>query len=212
MDNLALLQSLSIALPALLLQGIPPVCKNPPNTRYHAQEITEIIDWPDFTYDTIIQKYSATLNSKQTASLPTVSPPAAIRPKHGFRYRVGAEQLNLVPVTFDHTFAAAYVDNSKADTAFKWSSGDRYSGNPAMLREYKQVLAQINFYIGQRTARYGFVPTNTELIAIKRCDTTARLARTTLITRTTGGLGQPPVQLSLWYIRILATDKMDWSL
>lgn len=46
-------------------------------------------------------------------------------------------------------------------------------------REYKQVLPQMNFYIGQHNARYEFVLSGVEHIAIKRHNWNGHLAVTT---------------------------------
>lgn len=107
-----------------------------------------------------------------------------------------ARQLSVM--TFDGGSAAAHIDQFKPDTAYvvtggsyatsqnrgsgdlkvswKWSSSMRLSPVLVELNEYKQVLAQVNFYMGQHGTRYGFILTNTEFVAVKRLDRNGRLA------------------------------------
>ncbi|KAG2001967.1 hypothetical protein GB937_009859 [Aspergillus fischeri] len=50
----------------------------------------------------------------------------------------------------------------------------------------KQVLSQVNFYVQQHGARYGYILTNTEFV---------------------GGIGRPSVLLGLWYLGMLAAEN-----
>jgi hypothetical protein len=49
------------------------------------------------------------------------------------------------------------------------------SQNLADQREYKQVLAHVNFYMDQHNARHGFIVSNIELVAVERLDRDGRL-------------------------------------
>ncbi|KAG0159971.1 hypothetical protein PDIDSM_7498 [Penicillium digitatum] len=144
------------------------------------------------------------------------------------------QQLSLVPITFDGGGSAAYVDQFRPDTAFvavggtyanstnrapgdikvswKWRSNYRHSQNPFFQEQYKQVLAQVNFYMGQRKARHRFVLTNTELVGVKRLDTNGRLAVSLAIPWTAGGHGQLTVLMGIWYIGMLAAEGTNWTL
>ncbi|OAX77993.1 hypothetical protein ACJ72_07704, partial [Emergomyces africanus] len=51
-----------------------------------------------------------------------------------------------------------------------WESEYRMSLMPADRREYLQVLSQINYYMEQHRARYGFILSDTEFVSIKRLD------------------------------------------
>ena len=113
--------------------------------------------------------------------------------------RAGFEQLGpelharqLSAITFDGGSAAALIDQFKPDTAYivvggsyahganrgpgdlkvswKWNTSMRSSPAVADQIEYKQVLSQVNFYMEQHSARYGFVLTNAEFVAVKRLD------------------------------------------
>ncbi|KAI3045300.1 hypothetical protein CBS147353_11806 [Aspergillus niger] len=127
MSNQSLLQYLSVALPAIPIQGAAP-SRNTTNPRYGAGDISQVVDWPEFNYATIIQRYGGILNSKQIVSDPFRSPPAAIRDEPHFHLRFAEllqprvrralragfeelaprlQQLNLVPITFDGGGSAA---------------------------------------------------------------------------------------------------------
>ncbi|PGH36280.1 hypothetical protein GX50_00965 [[Emmonsia] crescens] len=218
MSNQSLLQYLSVALPAIPIQGAAP-SRNTTNPRYGAGDITQVIDWPEFNYATIIQRYGGILNTKQIVADPFRSPPAAIRDEPQFHHRFAEllqprlrralragfeelapqlQQLSLVPVTFDSGGSAAYIDQFRPDTAFvtmggtyaentnrapgdlkvswKWHSDYWHSQNPIFQEQYKQVLAQVNFYMSQHKACHGFVLTNTELVEIKHLDINGHLA------------------------------------
>lgn len=85
MSNQSLLQYLSVALPAIPIQGAAP-SRNTTNPRYGAGDISQVVDWPEFNYATIIQRYGGILNSKQIVSDPFRSPPAAIRDEPHFTF------------------------------------------------------------------------------------------------------------------------------
>lgn len=54
----------------------------------------------------------------------------------------------------------------------------------------------------QHSARYGFILTNSEFVALKRLDGNGRLAVANLIPWRSGDVGQPSVMLGLWYLGI----------
>ncbi|GKZ38566.1 hypothetical protein AbraIFM66950_010849 [Aspergillus brasiliensis] len=216
MSNQSLLQYLSVALPAIPIQGAAP-SRNTTNPRYGAGDISQVVDWPEFNYATIIQRYGGILNSKQI-----VSDPFRRALRAGFEELAPRlQQLNLVPITFDGGGSAAYVDQFRPDTAFVVVGGtyadstNRAPGdmkNAFFQEQYKQVLAQVNFYMGQHKARHGFVLTNTELVAIKRIDTNGRLAVSSAIPWTAGGHGQLTVLMGIWYLGMLAAEGTNWTL
>jgi hypothetical protein len=51
-----------------------------------------------------------------------------------------------------------------------WSSALGSSPDCGERRDFAQVLSQVNFYMKQHEARYGFVLTDRELVAIRRVD------------------------------------------
>lgn len=140
----------------------------------------------------------------------------------------------LSPVTFDGGSAASIIDLFRPDTAFKavegcaapspnqalgdlkvswkWQSSWRYSQTLTEQREYKQVLAQINFYMRQHNARYGYNLTDTELVAVKRLEGSGRLAVSRAVPWTRGGVGVLSVLLALWYLGMLAAEDGRWIL
>ncbi|KAA8643770.1 hypothetical protein EYZ11_008214 [Aspergillus tanneri] len=155
--------------------------------------------------------------------------------------RAGFEQLapelparRLSAITFDGGSVAEFIDQFKPDTAYvvvdgsyatstnrgpgdlkvswKWNTSMRFSEALADQNEYKQVLSQVNFYMDQHKARYGFILSNVEFVAVKRLDTNGRLAVATPIPWTGGGIGQPSVLLGLWYLGMLVAEDDNWSL
>lgn len=83
--------------------------------------------------------------------------------------------------------------------SWKWRS-DYHSQNSYLQYQYKQVLSQVNFYMGLHNARHGFLLTNTELVAVKRLDKNGRLAVSSSIPWRAGGHGQLSVLMGLWYL------------
>lgn len=59
--------------------------------------------------------------------------------------------------------------------SWKWESGWAAAESQIDRTEYLQVLSQVNFYMKQHNARYGFVLTDTELVPIKRLDANGNL-------------------------------------
>ncbi|KAL2811076.1 hypothetical protein BDW59DRAFT_155582 [Aspergillus cavernicola] len=248
-----LLQYLSVGLPPIPIGGTAP-SRNTTNPRYGANDITQVLSWPEFNRSTIIQRYGAILQTKHIQIDSFRSPPAAIRdePQFHIRFaelvlprvrrslRAAFEQLapelptrRLSPITFDGGSAANIIDLFRPDTAFivvgssasghnrapgdlkvswKWQSSMRYSQAVIEQREYKQVLAQVNFYMRQHNARYGYILTNTELVAIKRLDGNGRLAVSTAIPWASGDGGRISVLLALWYLGMLAAEDTNWAL
>ncbi|EDP49851.1 hypothetical protein KXW98_007105 [Aspergillus fumigatus] len=254
MATQSLLHYLSIALPAIPIQGAAP-SRNTTNPRYGPDDITEVVTWQEFNYANILQQYGAILNAKQIRPDPFPSPPAAIRdePQFHLRFaemvlprvrralRAGFEQLapqlparQLSQITFDGGSAAALLDQFKPDTAYvvvggnyanstnrgpgdlkvswKWKSSLRFSRVEADQNEYKQVLSQVNFYMKQHGARYGYILTNTEFVAVKRLNSNGRLAVANPIPWTSGSIGQPSVLLGLWYLGMLVAENNNWAL
>ncbi|KAL3468844.1 hypothetical protein BJX99DRAFT_268972 [Aspergillus californicus] len=229
MNDQSLLQYLSVALPAIPIQGAAP-SRNITNGRYGPDDITQVVDWPESP--------SAAIRDDPHFHLRFAE---LLQPRVRRALRAGFEelaprlqQLCLVPITFDGGGAAAYIDQSRPDTAFvtvggtyagstsrapgdmevswKWRSNYRYSENPYSQEQYKLVLSQVNFYMSQHKARHGFVLTNTELVAVKRLDTNGRLAVAEAIPWTAGGHGQLTVLMGIWYLGMLAAEATNWTL
>ena len=99
--------------------------------------------------------------------------------------------------------------------SYKWSLDQRNSPNPSIRMEFKQVLSQVNFYMKQHHARYGFIITDRELVAIRRLDMNGNLDLSASIPWTSKGTAQNPqltVSLGLWYLGMLAANDQEWSL
>ena len=249
-----LLQYLLVALPAIPTQGTTPD-PNTTNPQYDADDITEVVPWPEFSYSNVIQRYGQVLNLKRIRPDPFMSPPAPLKDEPTFHLRfadlvmtrvrralrAGFEQLSpqlailqLSEITIDGGGSARVIDQFRPDTAFivvgaslptgvnrapgdlkvswKWRSSMQFSQNLADRREFKQVLAQVNFYMDQHNARHGFILSNVELVAVKRLDRNGRLAVAAPVLWRSGGDGQLSVLLGLWYLRMLAADNYYWAL
>lgn len=99
--------------------------------------------------------------------------------------------------------------------SYKWSLDQRNSPNPSIRMEFKQALSQVNFYMKQHHARYGFIITDRELVAIRRLDMNGNLDLSASIPWTSKGTAQNPqltVSLGLWYLGMLAANDQEWSL
>ncbi|KAK9342433.1 hypothetical protein V1522DRAFT_425092 [Lipomyces starkeyi] len=82
----------------------------------------------------------------------------------------------------------------------------QFSQNLADQREYKQVLAQLNFYLDQHDARHGFILSDVELVAIRRLGRNGRLAIAAPVSWRGGGVDRLSVLLGLWYLGMLAAE------
>lgn len=138
----------------------------------------------------------------------------------------------LTPTVLDVGSAANSNDEDKPDLAFvrvddavgvgrnrcpgelkvswKWSAA--WATGPELLqKQFRQALAQVNFYMKQDSARYGFILTDTELVALRRLPKDGHIEVATAISWTTQGNGQLTVLLGLWYLGMLAAGN-GWQL
>jgi hypothetical protein len=159
--------------------------------------------------------------------------------RSGFQQLLANHALgNRTIVSFGEGEQAQTVDNYIPDTAyfaendpqvttrvnrapgdlkpsFKWSLGLRNSLNDREQREFKQALSQVNWYMKQNNARFGFILTDRELVAIRRLDDDGRLELSQSIPWATQGNAAQPrltVLLALWYLGMLASDETQWRL
>ncbi|KAL5041138.1 hypothetical protein BDW71DRAFT_201602 [Aspergillus fruticulosus] len=195
--NQTLLQHLSISLPPIPVGGTHP-SRNTTNPRYGADDITEIN-----------QQYGTVVQAKQIRIDSPTSPSAAIRDELQFHLRftelvlprvrrslrAAFEQfapelvlLGLSPIAFDGGSAAKVIDLYPPDTAYMVVGGNPASSFDRALGDLK-VLAQVSFYMRQHGARYVYILTNTEFVAVKRLE----------------------VLLALWYIGMLAAGNANWA-
>lgn len=153
--------------------------------------------------------------------------------------RAGFQQLRTTQalgsrteMTYDHGDMARLIDNSKPDTAYfnpvipntedrpnrapgdvksslKWSTTDRDQGGLRRRREYRQALAQVNFYMKQHQTQYGYILTDKELVAIRRLDFNGNLELSAPVPWAQGGTVTTPrltILLALWYLGMLASE------
>lgn len=100
------------------------------------------------------------------------------------------------------------------EPSWKWSTQRQYRSDKDK-KEFKQVLSQVNFYMVQHHARYGFVLTDRELVAIRRLDGNGNLELSDSIRWDAQGTANHPVltvALALWYIGMLASNNQNWFL
>ncbi|KKZ68259.1 hypothetical protein EMCG_06082 [[Emmonsia] crescens] len=196
---------------------------NTTNINYNYRDIKQISAWPEFSYNVILQQYGPELNTRQVVPDPMpTSPPRAIRDE-SLALRETFDQLSpqllarqLTSIAFDGGTAANLVLNYKPDMAFVDIISDVGEGKnrcPGDLKakEYRQVLAQVNFYMKQNGARYGFIITDTELVPVKRVSEDGHVAVATAIPWTQHGPGQLTILLGLWYLGMLAASN-SWGL
>ncbi|CEJ54427.1 hypothetical protein PMG11_00740 [Penicillium brasilianum] len=112
----------------------------------------------------------------------------------------------------------------------KWNMDMRYS-NRHLQNEFRQVLSQVNFYMVQTVARYGFVLTDRELVVIRRStdkDGNSIKGSLDLAKPIPWNSGLPAydptsgnqrarrvrftVPLALWYLGMMASNDEDWGL
>lgn len=97
--------------------------------------------------------------------------------------------------------------------SFKWSTNLQNVNSEPAQREFRQALAQVNFYMFIHHARYGFILTDRELVAIRRLDDNGNLELAPSIPWTAHGTEAQPqmtVLLGLWYLGMLASDNQGW--
>ncbi|KKZ61470.1 hypothetical protein EMCG_00132 [[Emmonsia] crescens] len=151
-----------------------------------------------------------------------------------FQHLAPLANLHLTPITIDIGDAAQIIDNFRPDIAFfqagstlnsspnrcpadlkvswKWASNWATVLSAEDRREYKQVLSQVNFYMKQHNARYGFVLTDTELVPIKRLDGNGNLLVAQSISWEARGQGRLTILLGLWFLGMLGAADDDWRL
>lgn len=122
---------------------------------------------------------------------------------------------------FDPTVASGTSPNRAPGDykpSWKWTSALATDNATANRTRYKQVLAQVNYYMKQHQTRYGFILTDRELVAIRRLDYEGNLELAAPIPFATRGTVQQPqltVLLALWYLGMLAAQDQGadyWSL
>ncbi|KAJ5106216.1 hypothetical protein N7456_002891 [Penicillium angulare] len=224
--------------------------------------ITELVPWPEFSYDHIIQEYGSVLNTQFeypedafAAHQHTVFPhkeslsfglemALVFYLKYAFQEtfkQLGPElsERDLVSLCLEAGYRAEPIKTYRPDFAFmasplkgelvkgasgpnrlpgglkssvKWKSSWGSSEAEEMeKRFYLLELARIHLYMERCGTRYGFILTDQELVAIKRDDTSGRLALSEAIPLTSGGTGKISVALALWYLGMLAA-KSDWKI
>ncbi|PGG95049.1 hypothetical protein AJ79_10298 [Helicocarpus griseus UAMH5409] len=155
------------------------------------------------------------------------------RIRHALRATFTQNQTpGLTRISYDEGEAARIIDNFKPDTAFfdetvppttswnrapgevkpswKWTSNRRNGPLPVDRREFRQALSQLNFYMKQHQARYGYIINNLELVPVRRRDNGGNLELAQPIpwnARGTAGNEQLTVMLALWYIGMLSAEN-----
>ncbi|KAL2378194.1 hypothetical protein RJZ90_006177, partial [Blastomyces dermatitidis] len=161
--------------------------------------------WSEFTYAHIMQLYGTLLQQVQIENEPMPnSPPQPINTEPMFAHLAPQlANLHLTPIT---------VDIGDLKVSWKWGSDWAAAESQIDRTEYLQVLSQINFYMKQHNARYGFALTDTELVPIKRLDANGNLLVARAIPWEAGGPGRLTVLMGLWYLGMLGAVDDDWQL
>ncbi|KAL2359619.1 hypothetical protein RJZ56_007527 [Blastomyces dermatitidis] len=194
--------------------------------------------WSEFTYAHIMQLYGTLLQQVQIENEPMPnSPPQPINTEPMFAVRFTTyvqsrlrralrssfqhlapqlANLHLTPITVD--IAGSTLNSSPnrcpGDLKVSWKWGSDWAAAESQIdrTEYLQVLSQINFYMKQHNARYGFALTDTELVPIKRLDANGNLLVARAIPWEAGGPGRLTVLMGLWYLGMLGAVDDDWQL
>lgn len=157
----------------------------------------------------------------------------------GFQHMAATNSLgNHRPVVIDVGNEADEVDNHTPDFAlfeahlppgsrpnhlpgdakpsYKWRSVWRgFETDSIPEKEYRQVLSQVNFYMKQHKARYSFIITDQEFVAVQRINDNGHLLVSEPISWETQGTAQQPrltLLLAWWYLCMLAADEQQWRL
>lgn len=59
--------------------------------------------------------------------------------------------------------------------SYKWSHWLQFAHDPTTVKEFKQALSQVNFYMEQHHTQYGYILRDQELVAIRKLDITSNL-------------------------------------
>jgi hypothetical protein len=150
----------------------------------------------------------------------------------GFDHLTALNQMHgMTSVSFEVGEAAKVIDNFAPATAYfalnlpdgtSWNRAPRGSKpswiwntdmatnpNPGLRSEFAQALSQVNWYMRQHHARYGFLLTDLELVVSRHLDDKGYLELAPPIPFTTGGSASQPrltVLLALWYVGMLAAN------
>jgi hypothetical protein len=130
----------------------------------------------------------------------------------------------------NHILASDKVNRCPGDAkvSWKWQSAWRHANGPARQKEFKKVLAQINFYMKQHKTRYGYILTDTELVPIQRLNNNGHLEFAPSIPWSASNIFEPgdpgynanqvryrqtltPL-LALWYLAMLAAVDLVYHL
>lgn len=93
----------------------------------------------------------------------------------------------------------------------KWSAAWARGHTAFRRTQFLQALSQVNFYMIQNRARYGFILTDVELVAIQRLPEYGHLLLSNAIPWNAQG-NTLTVLLALWYLGLLASDDNGWDL
>lgn len=88
-----------------------------------------------------------------------------------------------------------------AKPSYKWEWALQHSPSPFSRKEFRQALSQVKFYMTQHQAKYSFILTNRELVAIQRLDDSRALLLSNPIPWSASGSEEDPqmtVLLGLW--------------
>ncbi|KAK2766640.1 hypothetical protein FQN54_005951 [Arachnomyces sp. PD_36] len=103
--------------------------------------------------------------------------------------------------------------------SFKWNMGMASSPANSVRNEFRQALSQVNYYMKQHTARYGFLLTNAELVVFQRLDANGNLQLAASIPYNSGGApGYPQMTVifALFCLGMMAAEDGNgpngWSM
>ncbi|GAD92930.1 predicted protein [Paecilomyces variotii No. 5] len=95
-----------------------------------------------------------------------------------------------------------------------WEWDSSFAQDPNHQEAYRAGLATLNWYMRHRAARYGFMLTDKELMAVRRMETGDLQLSASILWRTWATSENPELTmfLGLWYLGILASYDNRWNM
>ncbi|PGG98575.1 hypothetical protein AJ79_08828 [Helicocarpus griseus UAMH5409] len=170
--------------------------QNTRNDSYGADDINNMWHWAEFNLATIQQQYGAGLAGARIADDPfQASPPRPINSETAVRSRIDAYLTNRVVPALRNGFAfMSSTQQLTSHTITNFDVGTMLQFlTPVFLQIPDRTVSRVNSYMKQHHARYSFVLTVLELVAVRRLDRDGNLQLSDSIPWTASGTtSQPP--------------------
>nr|KMM67470.1 hypothetical protein CPAG_03804 [Coccidioides posadasii RMSCC 3488] len=172
-NQISLLTYLQNALPAIPTNAPPVPGPNTTNGAYNANDIQTTAVWNGFNLNILLPAFQNLLAQVHLMPDPMpASPPCPITAENALRK--SAEIIDgFKPDTayFEVALPAGTGPNrapGDIKPSWKWNTPMATNLIPGVRKEYRQALSQVNWYMKQHKARYGFLLTDVELVVFRR--------------------------------------------